>query len=110
MAYNSEGLHRRPPSTNKYEQTFGAGVGNSGDDESRSPFIANDMNELEKLLNDRHNQSLLSKRSDRKTGIGDALIGLIPIILLTMVMLFFLFAVLTVIKAFMTAHMSGDKD
>lgn len=97
-----EGLHRRP-ATSKYDQVFGNQTGRPlvGDEEIRV---------FESLLQDRSTHlHLMSESKQTKTvGIGDALIGLIPIILLAMVMLFFLFAVLTLIRAFMSVHMKDN--
>lgn len=97
MTLHRDGLHRRP-ATSKYDQVFGNQPGRPicGDEEIKV---------FESLLSERSSDLL---RKEKSPGIGDTLIGLIPIILLAMVMLFFLFAVLTVIRAFMSVHMKAD--
>lgn len=62
---------------------------------------------FESLIRDPHPDLLKARSTRGKSSIGDALIGLIPIILLTLILLMFLFAILTVIKAFLSVHMAS---
>lgn len=96
----NEGLHRRP-ATSRYDQVFGD-LEEGNKDGSDHPFNVEDIKLFETLLNER--PQLLKKNEKTKTSFGDTIIGLIPIIVLALILLMFLFAIITVIKAFFSAR------